>query len=234
MTDRSRLTTRWLLALGIGIIATVGVGTELLLRAQPTVDRPEELRIEGLPPLGNPAGGTCTRRHDDTTVQELRSAFSAYGRIRSGQVYACPAAYDGLRVRYAGEVIGEPLPRRGGVWVQVNDDDYALRVGPLGSHRELRGFNSGLAVWLPDGLHEDLAGFGAAGQRGDVILVGGRIVRADPADGGGTTLRADHLEVLSPAVGIDEPLYTLQAVVAGLLALVALALAVRAWATRRE
>ena len=234
MDQPRRTNTRWLLLLGIAVLLVVGIGAEALLRSQPRVDRRDELRVEGLPPLGNPTAGDCRRGADDRAAQALRAAFTAYGRIQSSQVFACPTAYDGLRVRFAGELIGEPLPRRGGVWVQVNDDDYALRVGPVAAHDELRGFNSGLAVWLPDGLHEGLTGFGRSGLRGEVILVGGQLVRADPADGGGTTLRADHLEVLAPAVAVEPPLYLVQAVVAAVLALVALGLAVRAWVVRRE
>jgi hypothetical protein len=67
-------------------------------------------------------------------------------------VTSCPAAYDGHRVTYVGELVGDLLRREGGAWVLVNDDDYALRVGPLPAHPELRGTNSGLSVWLPDPL----------------------------------------------------------------------------------
>lgn len=231
---RRREHTRYLLWGGILVLVLIGIGAELLLRAAPTVDRRDELRVEGVPPLGLSGAPRCTRRADDTAATEIREAFIAGGRISSAQVYACPMAYDDLRVTFAGEVVGELLPRRGGVWVQVNDDDYALRVGPVSGHRELRGFNSGLSVWLPDGLHERIDGLGRPGVRGDVVLLSGRLQQADPADGGGITLRADSLEVLTQAVEVPAPLHTLQAIVAVILAVLAGGAAVWAWVLRRE
>jgi hypothetical protein len=107
------------------------------------------------------------------------------------------------------------------VWVHVNDDDYALEVGPMGAHREYRGFSSGLAVWLPDGLHEQIESVGLPGRRGDILLLEGVLHQADPDDGGGITLRADTLEVLVPPMEAPEPLHTLQAVLAALAAVAA-------------
>ena len=44
--------------------------------------------------------------------------------------------------------------QRRGAWVLVNDDAYALDVGPLQGHSQFRGGNSGLSVWLPAPLPE--------------------------------------------------------------------------------
>jgi hypothetical protein len=78
-------------------------------------------------------------------------------------------------------------------------------------------------VWLPDGLHERIEGVGRHERRGDVLLLEGAVFRADPDDGGGITLRADELEVLAPTVEIPEPFHLIQAIVAGLLGVLALA-----------
>lgn len=227
---RKRQRTRFLLLGALLGVAIVVVGAEALLRAMPTVDRSQELRVQGLPPPATVEVVACTRRADDRLHDEIRQSYTPGSRLTSEQVYACPSAYDGLRVTFAGEVIGELLPRRDGVWVQVNDDDYALEVGPISGHRDLRGFNSGLSVWLPDGLHESISGLGRPGRRGDVVLLTGVLNRADPQDGGGITLRADQLEVLAPAVDVPPPLHTVQLVVALVLVLLAVASAV--WARR--
>lgn len=235
MSDkRRREPTRWLVLGGVLALALIGVGAEAMLRAAPIVERAADLRVEDLPPLAIAGVTMCTRRQDDPTAEELRAQMTPDGRIGSEQVMACPSAFDQLRVTYAGEVVGELLPRRGGAWAQINDDDYALRVGPISGHRELRGFNTGLAVWLPDGLHEQIDGLGRPGQRGDVVLLTGRLLRADPADGGGITLRADRLEVLAPAVEVPPPLHVPQAIVAGVLALAAALAGVRAWVLARD
>jgi hypothetical protein len=128
------------------------------------------------------------------------------GRVSSALVLACPEAYDGLRVRYVGELIGDVLHRDGGAWVLVNDDDYALEVGPLPGHRDLRGTNTGLTVWFPDPLLDVVTGLGRPNLRGDVVEVTGVVVRADPTDGEGLALRADALRLVAPARAVHEPL----------------------------
>ena len=232
--ERRREPTRWLVLGGVLALVLIGVGAEALLRAAPMIERPESLRVDDVPPLALAGVTLCTRRQDDPTADELRAQLTPDARIGSEQVMACPSAFDQLRVTFAGEVVGELLPRRGGVWAQVNDDDYALRVGPISGNRDLRGFNTGLAVWLPDGLHEQIDGLGRPGQRGDVVLLTGRLLRADPADGGGITLRADRLELLAPAVEVPPPLHVPQAIIAGVLALAAAIAGVRAWAVTRD
>lgn len=130
------------------------------------------------------------------------------GRIISGQVVECPRHFDGLPISYVGEIVGDVLGRRGGAWVLVNDDRYALGRGPLGSSRTPTGTNSGLAVWLPDDLLTgDLAEIrpGRAGVRGDVVRLVGAVHRTDPEDGGGLTVRAVRTELLAPAEEVPEP-----------------------------
>lgn len=228
---RRRERTRYLLIGAVLGIAVIVVGAELLLRAMPLdEDRVNAMRVEGVPLLASTDVHTCVRRADDEISGDIRETLPPGGRVSSAQIYACPSAYDGLRVTFVGEPVGELLPRRGGVWAQVNDDDYALEVGPISGHRELRGFNSGLSVWLPDGLHEQISAVGRYGRRGDVLLLTGALHRADPQDGGGITLRADQLEVLAPSVEVPAPLHTLQLVVAGVLAAVAIGTVV--WARR--
>lgn len=228
--EQRRRPTRWLLVAAVAGLGLVLVGTEALLRTKPTVEtRP--MLVEHLPPAaGNATPTFCRRGAAPETIAALAGSLVGGGRITSTQVYACPAAYDRLRVTFVGEVIGELLLRDGGAWAQVNDDDYALEVGPVGAHRELRGFNSGLSTWLPDGLHEQIEGVGRPGRRGDVVLLEGVLVRTDPADGGGITLRADRLETLAPTTLMPEPLHREQAAVAGVLAVAALA--AFAWSRR--
>jgi hypothetical protein len=217
---RRRQRTRRLLAVLVLGLALVLAGAEALLRAKPVVDV-TELQVD-VPPLALAETRSCTRRPDDPTADEIRAEFLPGGRVSSTQLFACPAAFDGLRVSFAGELIGELLPRRGGVWVQVNDDPYALDVGPIGAHLEQRGFSTGVSAWLPDGLHELVDGVGRHEIRGDVVLLEGVFVRADATDGGGSTVRADRLEVLAPTVEVPEPLHVVQALVAAVLTLLAL------------
>lgn len=150
-------------------------------------------------------------------------------RVTSGQVLDCPVAFDGRRITFVGELVGDLLARDGGAWVLVNDDDYALVLGPLPAHRERRGTNSGLSVWLPDRFHDQVTGLGRPGQRGDLVRIEGVVRRSDPSDGGGLSLRAEQLQVLSPAASVDEPLNLAQV----WLAVGALGLAGGLWSGRR-
>ncbi len=230
---RRRQRTRGALLLTVTLLTLVLLGTDTLMRHRPVVDT-SDLVVEGLPPRSVSAANprTCLRGVEDSGIEDIRSELRPGERPSSAQIDACPQAFDGLRIVFAGEAIGEALRRRGGAWVQVNDDDYALEVGPLGRHAERRGFNDGLSVWLPDGLHERIEGFGGPDRRGDVVLLTGTLLRADPADGGGTTLRADGLTVLAPSVELAEPLHVPQAIVAVLLALGTVGLLV--WSARER
>lgn len=205
-------------------LAAIIIGVVALEAVRPQLDT-SELVVEDLPPLAIDEDRECVRltddAHADPVVEGLRRQLSRGDRVGSTQVTSCPAAFDGLEVTYVGEVVGELLPRRGGAWAQVNDDAYALEVGPVVGDRHHAGFNTGLAVWLPDGLHQRIDELGRPGQRGDVILVRGTLYRTDPDAGGGLTIRADEMETLAGAVQVESPLHVPQLVVAGTLALLA-------------
>lgn len=220
---RRRKRTRGALVLFVLLLAAVLLGTHALERQRPLVDT-DDLAVTGLPRASISATNprTCLRGVEASGIEDVRSELVPGERISSDQIFACPQAFDGRRIVFAGEAIGELLRRDGGAWLQVNDDAYALEVGPLGRHDDLRGFNSGLSVWLPDGMHEQVQGVGGPSRRGDVLLLEGQLLRADPADGGGTTLRADRMVVLAPSVELDEPLHVLQLLVAAGMAVLAI------------
>jgi hypothetical protein len=233
-TRRSPQRTRWPLLAILVLLLAMLAGVVALERAAPVSARSAPA-VTGLPPLALDEAIVCTRADEPDRIDEFRSELDPQGRITSGMVYACPRLFDGLTVTYVGEVVGDVLVRRGGTpgaWSLVNDDAYALEVGPLGAHREQRGFNSGLSVWLPEGLHEQLGPPGRFGRRGDIVLLEGVLLRADPADGGGITLRASTLEVISPSVEVDEPLNAALAVAATVV--MALALIATLVARRRR
>jgi hypothetical protein len=219
---RRRERTRWLLVAPVVGLAVIFAGVVALDAAAPEVETADR-RVPGVPPLALEDERSCTRQAADNVAEEIRDAFPEAGRVSSTQVFQCPRAFDGLTVTYVGEVIGEVLPRRGGAWAQVNDDIYALEVGPLVGHQERDGFNTGLSVWLPDGLYQQVEDVGRPGRRGDVILIRGTLERADPHDGGGTTVRAESLEVLAPSIEVEDPLHVPQLIAAIVLALLAVA-----------
>ncbi len=221
---------RWLVLGPILGLVLIVAGVVALEAVHPQLED-ADMTVAGVPPLAVEGTVSCVRRANEP-IEPVAADFRPGGRISSEQVFACPQAYDGLHVSFVGEVIGDLIAREDGVWVQVNDDAYALAVGPLVGHREHAGFNTGLAVWLPNGLHESITDVGGPARRGDVVLVEGQLLRADPADGGGTTLRAQQLTILAPSETVDPPLHVLQLAIA--VGLACLALGSVIWARRRR
>lgn len=165
---------------------------------------------------------TCQRRLPDAT-RVTGQLPPPVGRVTSTEVVDCPDHFDGQVVEFVGEVIGPVLQRDGGAWVLLNDDVYALEVGPLPAHQNYGGGNTGLSVWLPDALVDLVGDTGGPNTRGTVLQVSGVIHRVDPDDGGGLTLRAFDGQVLAPATTIPEPVHGAQVAVAAVLAAAALA-----------
>ena len=192
-----------------------------LRRAQP-YEAPEFI-VEGAEDPDDPGADivTCERTLPDRPTTPQGERPETVGRVTSSEVIECPEAFDGQVVTYVGEVIGDVLRRDEGAWVLMNDDDYALEVGPLDSHGEFRGYNSGLSVWLEGDLVELAEQPGGPRWRGDVLRIDAVVHRADPADGGGLTLRAFDAEVLAPAEPLSRPVNRPQAVAAVVLAILA-------------
>jgi len=223
--------TRWPLLAIAAVLLGLLAATVALERATPR-QASSAPAVGELPPPVLPEPVRCTRSDPDDRILEIAQDLRPDGRVTSAIVVACPRLLDGRDVIHVGEVVGDVLRRSGGAWAMVNDDAYALELGPIGAHRERRGPSSGLTVWLPDGLHEQLGPPGRHGRRGDIIRVEGVLLRADPADGGGLTVRATALEVIAPSVAVVEPLDRTLAVAAGASLLAALL--AQLWARHRR
>ncbi len=221
-TDAARAAMTALLVLA-AVAALVG-----WLRATAPVADTSEAAV----PAANVEPGTLLLC-DDLQSDE-RTDLPTAGRAVSGEVLRCPADFDGRLVTYIGEVVGDVLGRDGGSWVLMNDDAYGLVNGPLGASRIQSGTNSGLSVWLPAPLDTLAQTPGRAERRGDVLQVVGLVYRADPDDGGGLTIRADEVTLLSPAVELEVPLHGRQLAAAIVLAVVAGFLTIRDRAARRR
>lgn len=211
------------LAAFVATLVLVGAVVELVRDTAPEVT---------LPPLGqaapdpeDPALVTCERTLPNApeTLEQI-AEVDPVGIVKSSEVIDCPDAFDRQVVTYVGEVVGDVLRRDDGAWLLVNDDAYALEVGPLQGHSQFEGTNSGLSVWLPHPLPE--LDPGGPDRRGTVIRVDGVIQRTDPKDGGGLTLTAlapEATTIVAESEVIDRPLNRGQAVAAGVFAVIALA-----------
>lgn len=213
------MTARRWRTLVVSVLLVVAIGALVGWLRATAPGSPTDTSVTDAVPAGNAL--TCAELEDALPSVPLDDQTVA-GRATSGAVLSCPFAFDGLLVTYVGEVVGDILQRDGGAWLLVNDDPYALEQGPLTAGDTPRGTNSGLTVWLPDPLTDLVDEPGEHGVRGDVVEVTGRVNRADPADGGGLTVRAEDARLLAEAVVLEEPVHWPQVGVAALLAVLAL------------
>jgi hypothetical protein len=220
MSNRRPVHPRTLAQIGVVIAVVVALGAAIswVRHTAPETTLPPVAEAD--PGAHAPELVTCERTLPDAprTAQAIQEV-EPVGLIHSSEVMECPAAFDGHVVVYIGEVVGDVLRRSGGAWLLVNDDAYALQVGPLRGHNQFHGSNSGLSVWLPDPLPE--LDPGRPNRRGTIIQVRGVIHRSDPADGGGLTLRAvsaDATQIIADAVEIDRPVHWPQMILAAVLA----------------
>lgn len=110
--------------------------------------------------------------------------------ITADALIECPRTYDQQIVRYRGEAVRAVLPRGERAWVHLNDDPYALDLGPLPAHRLAVGANSGIPVSIPLDVADDITHVGDAHHQGDILDIEGVFHRAHPADGGGPAIQA--------------------------------------------
>ena len=154
-------------------------------------------------------------------------------QVTSSQLYDCPQTFDGALLRYRGEVVGAVLRRNEGAWVHLNDDIYAGDIGPLPAHRDYRGGNGGLGVFIPHELADQISHVGGPRDRGDIVEVIGRFHRVDEATGEVAILRALQGTV-TPGEPLERPLLPARRVVAIILTalMVVTVVAERVLATR--
>lgn len=221
MSRRHTVHPRTLAQWAVVVAAIVALGVAVSAVRSNAPGEPLDPISTAAPDVDDPELATCERTLPEAPDENI-AQVDPVGRVSSSAVMECPNAFDGHVVVFLGEVVGDVLQRDGGAWVLVNDDSYALELGPLQAHNTFAGTNSGLSVWLPAPL-PDLDP-GRADRRGTVVRVEGVIRRADPADGGGLTVRAlgpDSTTIIAEAVEIERPVNVGQVVLAVVLVVVA-------------
>lgn len=126
---------------------------------------------------------------DEVTDEDLAD-------VRSAELLACPERYDGRTVTFSGEVVGSLLERGNSAWLQLNDDRYGLRLGPLPMVDVAAGANESVAVTIPTVESRKIGLVGGADAQGDRVTVVGTFHASDPGDAGNPTIRAEELRVL--------------------------------------
>lgn len=130
-------------------------------------------------------------------------AFESPNNPSSGELVETPKEFDGTRITFEGEAIGEAMVRGEYAWMHLNDDAYMYKNVEEGA--ELGGFNSGMPVWLPAELARRTTIFGDYRHEGDVVRVVGTFNAACAQHGGDMDIHATELEVLTPGRTVNDP-----------------------------
>lgn len=170
--------------------------------------------------------GQAPPREGQERDEDVEQASTQPLEVNSNQLYDCPETFDGERIRYRGEVVGAVLRRSSGAWVQLNDDVYAEQLGPLPAHRDYRGGNAGVGVFVPLALADEIRFVGGPQTRGDVLEVVGTFNRVDQPTAEVTVIRAETGQVAEPGEPFSDPPLRDRQIVAAVVALVAVALTV--------
>ncbi|MBN2831641.1 MAG: DNA-binding protein [Candidatus Omnitrophica bacterium] len=96
----------------------------------------------------------------------------AFGHISSTELIDNAKEYDGKKVVYRGEVIGEVMKRGDFAWVNIHDGEHAI------------------GIWAPFSLTKSIVYTGSYKAKGDVFEITGVFNRACPDHGGDLDIHA--------------------------------------------
>ena len=184
---------------------------------------------EQLPPLGAPA----QEEQADICPAPRGPAAEEPAVVVADELIECPATFDGVTVSYRGEAVRAVLARGPRSWVHLNDDPYALELGPLYDHRTAVGGNSGIPVSIPTAVAGNIASVGGPRHHGDILEVTGVFHRADPHDGGGPAIQADVVRITEVGNAVRRSVDRTRLFVAAAISIAALGAAILAHTRRR-
>ena len=198
---------------GLVIGAIVALSYALLVPAAQDVEQP--------PPAAPVSTGVGPRLCPETVPP---SSGEQPPSVSSGELVECPDLFDGVRISYEGEAVGAVMRQGSVAWLHVNDDDYALTLGPLPRHRLTAGTNAGMAVLIPEPAAEGII-TGSFNRRGTGLAITGTYYKNHPADPGAPAIEADAVTVVRPALPVEHPISRPRLIAAGLLAALSVGLA---------
>lgn len=146
----------------------------------------------------------------------------------SGQLVEQNKKFNGARVTFTGEAIGEVMVRGDYAWIHLNDDAYMERNVEEGA--TLGGLNSGMAVWIPAALTKQIDTYGDYKHEGSIVQISGTFNAACKEHGGDMDIHADSLILIRPGHVVADPIPGWKAALAAGLAALAAALY---WLERR-
>jgi len=104
------------------------------------------------------------------------------------------AKWNGRKVIFTGEAVGEGMVRGLKCWIHINDDVYMWKNIEEGA--KLGGYNSGQAIWVDAGLAREITFYGNYLHEGDIVKVTGTFNSVCRDHGGDMDIHADTLEIV--------------------------------------
>lgn len=146
-------------------------------------------------------------------MQQLSTKVEVSGWVNPNEyssvaLIGAPANFDGDKITFRGEAVGDPMVRTDGAWIHLNDDPYSEKSIPAGG--DLAGYNSGLPVWLIDGAQVgQVQRYGSYRAMGDIVEVVGTFNAACLEHGGDMDIHATSLRVVQEGreVAIEAPMW---------------------------
>ncbi|HOV94004.1 MAG TPA: hypothetical protein PLT87_03900 [Spirochaetales bacterium] len=108
--------------------------------------------------------------------------------VTADQLIDDAAKWDGKRVEFEGEVIGDIMARGGYVWINVLDGDSAI------------------GIWLPKSLVPNIRFTGQYFAKGDKVEIHGIMHRACQDHGGDLDIHADYAAILEEGTKVLHPI----------------------------
>ena len=102
--------------------------------------------------------------------------------------------WNGRKVIFTGEAVGESMVRGLKCWIHINDDAYMWKNIEEGA--KLGGYNSGQAIWVDAGLAGKITYYGNYLNEGDIVKVTGTFNSVCRDHGGDMDIHADTLEIV--------------------------------------
>ncbi|MCK9614171.1 MAG: DNA-binding protein [Candidatus Omnitrophica bacterium] len=96
--------------------------------------------------------------------------------------------YDGKKVLYKGEVVGDIMMRADHVWLHVNDGNIAI------------------GIWASNALTKNISYAGDYQKRGDIVEVSGTFHRSCAEHGGDLDIHADIIKIITSGAIVIKPI----------------------------
>jgi hypothetical protein len=114
--------------------------------------------------------------------------------VNSAKLVEEAGQWNGRKIIFTGEVIGEHMVRGVKSWIHLNDDAYMWKNIEEGAI--LSGYNSGHAIWVDAGLAAKITYYGDYLHEGDIVKVLGTFNSVCREHGGDMDIHADTLEII--------------------------------------